>query len=105
MPNFNKGAFGQTLRVTFNFDVSAGTAYKMELEPQFRCEQEGFEVVPVLGTVDVTVDDEKLIANEYVEYVILKDDLRDIGRWRVKAFATLPSETVVTNFKFFQVLE
>lgn len=113
MPNFNKGAFGQPVRVTFNRDVSTATLFSMELEPQFQGTRLGdgipnlpavLRVVPVLGTVDVEVDDQLLLANQYVEYVTKEGDLVDVGRWRTKAIATLPGETVATDFKFFQVL-
>jgi len=113
MPLFNRQAFGQTVYVNFNQDISTATQFEMELQPQFT--GQNFEndqderrarliVTPILGTVDVKVDDQLFLANEYVEYVTKENDFRDDGRWRKKAKAVLVSETIVTNYTFFRIM-
>jgi hypothetical protein len=103
MINYNQDSFGQKLRVNFRQDVSTATAYTLEMQPE---SGETVEKVPALGTVDVDVGDETFLANQYVEYTIEENVFDDYaGRWRAKAIATLPTETISTNYMFFGVLD
>lgn len=109
MPNFNKNSFGQFIRVNFNQNIVSNTKLEMKLEPQTRGDIKN--LVPVLGVVDVNVDDEKFKANEYVEFKTLEDTFKQdgsdgdaVGRWRVKAIATLTTQTISTDYTFFRVL-
>ncbi len=109
MPNFNKNSFGQLLKVNFFQDISTGTSFEMQIEPQFGGQRlDGdkpiLTVVGTLGTVNTVVDDMPFKADQYLEYTIKEDDLKDVGRWRVKGIATLLSVTVATNYQFFRVL-
>lgn len=111
---FNKDSFGQTLRVNFYQDISTGSKFEMEIQPQFQGaviadsnqSEDGRprKVPATLGIVDVVVDDMKLLANQYVEYTTREDDFKDVGRWRTKGIATLPTETIATNYQFFRVM-
>jgi len=107
MPVFNKDSFGEILKVNFYRDISSGTKFEMIIQAQFEgaelFEERPRTVAATLGTVDVVVDDMKFIANQYVEYTIKEDDFKDIGRWRTKGIATLPSETIATSYQFFRV--
>jgi hypothetical protein len=54
---------------------------------------------------DVTVGDETLLANEYIEYYTLADDLDYVGRWRFKAKLDFSSTDIrQTDFQKFRVL-
>ena len=111
---FNKDSFGEILRVNFYRDISAGSKFIMEIQPQFQGSlltdgtqsEDGRprKVPATLGTVDVTVDDMKLLANQYVEYTTKKNDFKDVGRWRTKGIVTLPTETIATSYQFFRVM-
>jgi hypothetical protein len=99
---FNQGAFGQKIRVNFNQDVSSATAYSMTIEPQAGAT---LTKTPTLGTSAVTVDDSPFLANQYVEYTIEDGDFSEYaGRWRVKASATLSTETITTDYILFRVM-
>jgi hypothetical protein len=101
MINFNKSSFGQYLRVNFGQDVSTATAFSLEMQPE---NGEKVTKTPTLGTSNVDVGDETFLANQYVEYATEEDVFNDhVGRWRVKATATLPAATVSTDYVLFRV--
>ena len=104
MPSFNFESAGEIIRVNFGRDISAGTSFKMTLEPQ----QNGSaaDVAPTLGTSKVVVDDEVYEANQYIEYTILAATFikKTSGRWRKKGVATLASQTIATDYSFFRVM-
>ena len=102
MINFNKDSFGQTLRVNFGQDVSTATEFSLEMQPE---NGETVTKTPTLGTSDVDVGDETFIANYYVDYAVTEDVFSDYtGRWRAKAIATLPGETIATDYVLFRVM-
>ncbi len=101
MPKYNIGASGQKLRVNFNQNISTATSYSLEIVPR---EGDKFEKTPTLGTSDTIVDDQTFLANKFVEYTILADDLVYVGQYEMKATAVLPSETVVTDYTRFRVM-
>ena len=108
MPVFNTEGFGQTVRVNFYRDISAGTAFTIELQPQFGgtrdlLDDNPLTVPAILGTVDIVVDDETMKANQYIEYVTQEGNLDSAGRWRTKGKAVLPAETIVTSYQYFRV--
>ena len=104
MPVFNQASSGQKIRVNFNQDISSNTKLEMILEPQ--AGGNSSTITPTLGTSTIVVDDETYTANQYTEYAILAATFTDAtaGKWRKKSIATLPSETVSTNYTFFRVM-
>lgn len=102
MPSFNTEATGQTIRVNFNQDISAGTSFEMVLEPQTG---EKLTKTATLGTSNVIVDDETYLANKYIEYVIIAGDFDQTGRWQKKGNAVISTtNTIYTNYSFFRVM-
>ncbi len=102
MLNFNQKSFGQVLRVNFGQDVSTATAFELDLEPE---NGETVDKTPTLGASNVDVGDETFLADEYVEYTTEEDVFLDyVGRWRAKAIATLPGETIATDYVLFRVM-
>lgn len=103
MPSFNFESAGEIIRVNFGRDISAGTVFQMILEPQHGGKS---TVTGTLGTSAIVVDDETYAANQYIEYAIVAATFTEanVGRWRKKGIATLPSETVATDYSFFRVM-
>jgi len=102
MISFNKAASGGTIRVNFNEDVSTATAFSMILEPE---DGEKQTVTPTLGTSDVVVGDETFDANKYCEYTTTASQFSYVGRWRLRATATLSSSVVASDWVLFRVTE
>lgn len=101
MINYNQKSFGQKLRVNFGQDVSAATVFSMKIEPR-----RGSLVTktPTLGTTSAEEGDEKFLANQYVEYSIEENFFKNYrGLYRVRAIATLPTETIAANWIIFRV--
>jgi len=83
MVSYNVKSYGEKIRVNFNTDISSASTYSMIIEPESGDEQ---ALTPTLGTSNVTVGDETLVANQYVEYTTTENQFLDfIGRYRVKA--------------------
>jgi len=101
MQKFNTDAYGEILYVNFNEDISTGTAFTLELDPQ---EGNSIDKTPTLGTSDVDVGDQTYLANQYVKWTTTSDVFQNyIGLWRAKATATLPTKTLATDFILFRV--
>ena len=106
MPSLNKSEFGQTVRVNMLEDVSTATALNFILEPRLgeKLEKSASDGV-VVGSSNITVDDEQYLANNYLEYTIKTGDLEYVGSWRLKAEATLSgTNKVVSDYKRIEVL-
>ena len=104
---FNKDEYGDIIYTNLGEDVSTATDLTMVLEPKIglTLEKVTSDVVSV-GTVNVDVDDETLIANQYLKYTIKADDLTFAGLWRKKGKAKLSNTNlVVSDFTLFTVLE
>jgi hypothetical protein len=104
MQKFNKDDIGQTLYVDFNQDISTQTAISIKLNPQ-----SGDELTKTgtLGTSDVWVEDQKMLANQYATYTVedgVFDDWSDDAKWQYKGIATLTSTTVATDYRDFTVM-
>ena len=103
MIQFNQDAYGQVIRVNFGEDISAATAFTLELLPQYGDQQ---DLTPTLGTSDADVGDQTYLANQFVYYTTTSDmfpnPLSEI--WKKKATATI-SATVVkaTQYTDFRV--
>ena len=105
MANLNKGEYGQKVYVNMGEDVSSASTITFILEPQSgekltRVAANGVAV----GATNITVDDEALIANEYLEYTILSGDLTYAGTWRLKGECLLTSTNkVISDYKYIEV--
>lgn len=106
MPNLNKAETGQVLRVNLNEDISTATAYKFNLEPRLGALKAKLDADGVvLGTVNITVDDESYLANQYLEYTTKTDDLDYAGQWRIKGEATMSAtQTIIGDYKMITVM-
>ena len=102
MPNLNKGEFGQVLRADLGEDISTAISYEMILQPQLG---ETLEKVSTLGTVNIVVDDQTFLANQYIEYTTIEDDLTYAGTWRLKGKAKFANSEVIGDYRKFTVLE
>ena len=102
MPNLTKNEFGQTLRANLGEDISNATSYKMILQPQLG---ETLEKTATLGTVNIVVDDETYLADQYVEYTTIVDDLDYTGTWRLKGIAVYSTSETIGDYRKFTVLE
>lgn len=106
MPSLNKNEYGQVVRVNMLEDVSTNTLLKFILEPSVgdKLEKAAADGV-VVGTSNVTVDDESYLANEYLEYTIKDGDLTFVGSWRLKGEVDINStKKVVGDYKIIEVL-
>ena len=103
MSDLNKGEIGQPLRINLGEDISLATSAIIYAEPEVGAIKEFTATIPV---VDVTVNGETLLANEYAEYTTLTaDDLDYAGKWRMKLKATFSSTDIrQTNYERFRVL-
>ncbi len=108
--NYNKDEFGQLIQANMGQDVSTATELKLILQSQVsvngdKKEKAGADGVTV-GTVNVVVNDETFLANEYLQYTLKEDDLDKAGLWRVKGEALLSSTNrVIGDFRRFSVGE
>jgi hypothetical protein len=101
--NLNKNEIGQKIRINLSEDISLATP-TLILEPQL-----GVKKVITTGVtipaVNVTVGNETLNANEYVEYTTIDGDLDYIGQWRFKAKLSFSASDIrSTDYQFFPVL-
>ena len=120
MTVFNAGEFGQIIRVNLGTDVSSGTEYQVTLEPRAGYQKDMTSNV-ALGTVNVTVDDQEYLANQYLEYTIQENDFKVstgypdnfityssakpfIGMWRARGQALVSGVLTQSDFKEFTVL-
>jgi len=103
MSDLNKGEIGQPLRINLGEDISLATSAIIYAEPEVGATKEFTATIPA---VDVTVNGETLLANEYAEYTTLTaDDLDYAGKWRMKLKATFSSSDIrQTNYERFRVL-
>ena len=119
MPPFNTLEYGQVIRANLKQDVSTNTGLEMIIQPELgrsinsntlTLKPMGAVVVTnpdvAVGVVDVVVDDETYLANEYLEYTIKANDLSKSGIWRVKGAADItPTNRVVGDYSRFTVLD
>lgn len=107
MANLNLNEYGQTLRINMGENVSTATAFKFILEPRQGTKKEKVDADGVvLGTTNITVDDEDWLANEYIEYTLKDGDLDYAGQWRIKGEATMSATNkVISDYKLIGVLE
>ena len=103
MGNLNYKEVGQPIRINLGEDISLSTPTLM-LQPEIGNVKEITTGVSV-PAVNVTVGDETLLANEYIEYYTLEDDLDYVGRWKFKAKLDFSATDVrKTDYQKFRVL-
>jgi hypothetical protein len=100
---FNYKEFGSVLRVNLDTDISAGTSLTVILQPE-RGEKDEYTTNVAVGTSNVVVDDQTLLANQYLEYTIQEDDLDKEGLWRARGSAIVSSELIKGDYVKFTVL-
>ena len=101
--NLNFKEIGQPIRINLNVDISLATP-TLILQPELGTTKEITSGVSIPAT-NVTVGDETLLANEYIEYYTLENDLDYVGRWRFKAKLDFSSTDVrQTDYQKFRVL-
>jgi hypothetical protein len=96
MPDLNKNEYGQKIYVNMGEDISTNIAISMEIQSRIGdlktlSSSDGVAV----GTVNIDVDDETFIANEYLEYTIKDGDLDGAGVWRKKGIVEIDATTKV----------
>jgi len=103
MGNMNKHEVGQPIRINFGEDISLATP-TLILQPEVGNTKEITTGVTI-PAVDVTVDDETLLAGEYIEYFTQLHDLDYVGRWRNKAKLDFNSTDIrQSDYEKFRVL-
>ena len=103
MGNLNLNEVGQPIRINLSDDISLSTP-TLILQPEIGITKEITDGVTI-PAVNVTVGDETLLANEYIEYFTKDGDLDYVGRWRFKAKLDFSSSDIrQTDFQKFRVL-
>jgi hypothetical protein len=103
----NKGEYGQKVYVNLGQDISTNIGFNFYLEPQIgelltKTSTDGVAV----GTVNMVVDGETFIANEYLEYTIKDGDLSYAGLWRLRGDVSISTSLkVIGDYAFLTVLE
>ena len=100
---FNQGEYGSKIRVNLGTDISTGTSLTFFMEPKAGDEKE-FTTNLVVGTSNVTVDDDSFTANEYLEYTLQDGDLDQEGQWRVRGSAIVSGELIKSDYVLITVL-
>ena len=103
MGNLNFKEVGQPIRINLGEDISLSTP-TLILQPEVGKTKNITSGVTVPDT-DVTVGDETLLANEYIEYLTKEDELDYVGRWRFKTKLDFSSTDIrQTDYQKFRVL-
>lgn len=110
----NKYETGQIIRVDLGQDISTNTGTLFILQPQVGTPKNDAKNTDypnsivranaTVGTVDIEVGDETYLANQYLEYTTVTDDLSSSGIWRAKGVATVSGNNVVGDYKNITVL-
>ena len=103
MGNLKFKEVGQPSRINLGEDISLSTP-TLILQPEVG-KTKNLTSGVTIPAVDVTVGDETLLANEYVEYFTKEDDLDYVGRWRFKTKLDFSSTDIrQTDYQKFRVL-
>lgn len=103
MSNLNYNEIGQIIRVNVGEDISAATP-TLFLLPEVGDKLEITAGVSI-PSVSVTVDDEVYLADEYIEYATVDEDLSYVGRWKKKAQLKYSASNISqTDYVKFQVM-
>jgi hypothetical protein len=102
MTAINLGEYGQKVYANMGQDVSNPIHAYIYLEPQIG---ETKKRAATVGTVNITVDDQNLIANEYLEYTLADGDINYQGTWRVVGECLLTSTyNVKSDYSILEVM-
>ncbi|NRA76698.1 MAG: hypothetical protein HRU18_00700 [Pseudoalteromonas sp.] len=103
MGSLNLNEVGQPIRINLGDDISLSTP-TLILQPEIGITKEITSGVTI-PAVNITIGDETLLANEYIEYFTKDGDLDYVGRWRFKAKLDFSSSDIrQTDFQKFRVL-
>jgi len=108
MARYNVDEFGQLIYANMRENISTATELKLILQPQVSVHGEKKEITTGLtvGTVNLNVNDETFLANQYIIYTTKDGDLDKAGLWRVKGEALLSSTNrVISDYKIFTVAD
>lgn len=101
--NMNFNEVGQPIRINLGEDISLSTP-TLILLPELGNQKNITDGVTI-PAVDVTIGDETLLANEYLEYFTKNKDLDYVGRWKFKAKLTFSDSDIrQTDYQKFRVL-
>ena len=100
---FNDGEYGSVLLINLGADISSGSSLTVLIEPK-RGDSKEFTSNIIVGTVDITVDDQDFLADQYLEYTLQDGDLDFIGQWRARGSVILGGELIKSDFVRFTVL-
>lgn len=104
--NININSYGQLILINFNIDLISATFPLIQLIPQFKTDQQAFEVTAQIGTIDREENNRLFRANEYIYYTIQPDTFttQNAGLWAKQGSVVIGSEKVVTIREYFQLL-
>lgn len=103
MSNLNFNEVGSVIRVNAGEDISLSTP-TLILLPEVGNQKDITDGVTIPNS-DVTVGNETLFANEYIEYFTKLGDLDYTGRWKSKAKLDFSSTDIrQTDYQKFRVL-
>lgn len=103
MGNLNYNEIGQPIRINLGEDISSSTP-TLILLPEVGDVKNIVSGVSI-PTTSVTVGNETLNANEYIEYYTKDGDLDYVGRWKFKCKLEFASDDIrQTDFQKFRVL-
>jgi len=101
MASLYVGVEGEKLYIDLGEDISA---YATEIILQPPCGSPVTKTA-VIGTVNLDTEIGLLLANQYIYYSLLADDLCEAGRWAYRALLTATGEIRKSNWVPFQVGE
>ena len=97
--NLNYNEIGQIIQVNVGEDISASTP-SLVLLPEV-----GDKILISAGVTIPAVDSGDYLANQYIEYTTVEDDLNYVGRWKKKAMLEFSSANIQqTDYVKFQVM-
>ena len=103
MSNLNLNEIGQVIYVNAGKDISIATP-TLILAPEIG-ELKEITTGVTVGGVTITVDNEELLADEYIQYTTIDGDLSYTGRWKKKAKLTFSNSNIEqTDYVKFRVL-
>ena len=113
MSTYNRGESGQIVYVDMGRDLSTATNLTVNLQPRAG-DTKIFTTNLAVGTSNITVDDQDLLANEYLEYTLQEGDIDNqqnlgytqtvVGQWRAQGEATISGVLWKSDYKNFTVL-
>lgn len=102
----NVGEYGQMLYANIGENVTGATEYTVILEPQVGETKTKTTANGVaLGTANITVGDQQYLANQYLEYITVPDDIDYEGQWQIKGAADMsPTQKIIGDYARFTAL-